>query len=316
MRAEPDLPNVLLAGHYLDLEIAGLAEDYTLHRLADAMEPDTFLANVGPTIRAMVTRGDVGADSTLMAALPNLEIVASFGVGFDAIDLDYARKRAIRVTNTPDVLTDDVADMGIALLLAVARRIPTGDHHVRSGAWAKGTVPLTTRVSGKRLGLIGFGRVGRAIAARAAGFGLSVAYCGPRRKDVSLPWYIDPVALAANVDFLVICAVSETATRGLIGESVLKALGPNGILVNIARGSIVDEPALIAALQGRHIAGAGLDVFDREPTIDPTFATLDNVVLQPHMGSGTVETRKAIGRLVHDNLIAHFAGQPLPTPVL
>ena len=309
-------PHLLMIGRYMPLEIDQLEDAYSVDWLFDADDRAKFLAEIGPRIRAVVTRGDLGADTALMEALPNLEIVASFGVGFDAIDLSYARKHNIRVTNTPDVLTDDVADMGMALLLAAARRIPTGDEHVRRGAWAKGPMPLTIRVSGKRLGVVGFGRVGRAVARRAAGFDLAVSYCNPTRKDVPYPWHADVGALAAEVDFLMICAAGGPGTRGLIDAEVLEALGPQGILVNIARGAIVDEAALLEALRSRRIAAAGLDVFHNEPVIDPAFAVLDNVVLQPHNASGTRETRAAIGRLVRENLDAHFAGRALPTPVV
>jgi D-3-phosphoglycerate dehydrogenase len=310
-------PELLLVGALSPEVEAAMERDYVVHRLWQASDPQALLREVGPRVRALGTRGDLGADTALLGALPKLEIVACFGVGVDAIDLELARARGIRVTNTPDVLTDDVADMGMALLLAAARRIPAGDLFVRSGAWRNGPMPLTTAVSGKRLGILGLGRVGRALARRAAGFNLTIAYCNPQPKtDVPFHWYADVVSLAAQVDFLVICAAAGAGTRGLVDGAALEALGPEGILVNIARGMIVDEPALLSALRERRIAAAGLDVFSNEPSINPAFATLDNVVLQPHNGSGTVETRSAIGRLMRENLAAHFAGARLPTPVL
>jgi lactate dehydrogenase-like 2-hydroxyacid dehydrogenase len=310
-------PELLLVGALSPEVEAAMERDYVVHRLWQASDPQALLREVGPRVRALGTRGDLGADTALLGALPKLEIVACFGVGVDAIDLEFARARGIRVTNTPDVLTDDVADMGMALLLAAARRIPAGDLFVRGGAWRNGPMPLTTAVSGKRLGILGLGRVGRALARRAAGFNLTIAYCNPRPKtDVPFHWYADVVSLAAQVDFLVICAAAGAGTRGLVDGAALEALGPEGILVNIARGMIVDEPALLSALRERRIAAAGLDVFSNEPSINPAFATLDNVVLQPHNGSGTVETRRAIGRLMRENLAAHFAGARLPTPVL
>jgi len=310
-------PEVLLTGALTSDEEAALERDYVLHRLWEAPQPERLIAQIGRQIRALATRGDLGADAALMSALPKLEIVACFGVGVDAIDLDYARAHRIRVTNTPDVLTDDVADMGMALLLATARRIPSGDQHVRSGAWRAGPMPLTRAVSGKRLGILGLGRVGRAIARRAAGFTLSIAYSNPRPKqDAPFQWYPDVESLAAQVDFLLLCAAAGAGMRGLVGAAALEALGPQGILINIARGMLVDEVALLAALRERRIAAAGLDVFLDEPHINPAFAQLDNVVLQPHQGSGTVETRAAIGRLMRANLAAHFAGDQLPTPVL
>jgi len=312
-----DKPGLLVIGPYPEADLAALAQDFSVFRLWEAKDRTAFLAEVGPRVRAIGTSGERGADAALMAALPGLEIVSCYGVGVDAIDLEYARSRGIRVTNTPDVLTEDVADMGIALLLATARRIVAGDAHVRDGAWPAGAMALTTRFWGKRLGIVGLGRIGRAVARRAEAFGMAIAYCDPRRvAEVSYAWHQDPVALAREVDFLIICAAGGADTRSLIGAAVLEALGPEGMLVNISRGTVVDEPALLAALRERRIAAAGLDVFLNEPRIDPGFHALDNVVLQPHNSSGTRETRAAMGQLVRKNLLAHFAGAPLPTPVV
>jgi lactate dehydrogenase-like 2-hydroxyacid dehydrogenase len=309
-------PDILLIGPYPDAEMERLAAAFVIHRLWEQDDPGAYLAEIGPRIRAIGTRGDLGADAALMARLPNLEIVACYGVGVDAIDVDYARGRGIRVTNTPEVLTDDVADMALALLLATARRIPFGDAHVRSGTWRDGPMPLTTSISGKRLGILGFGRVGRAVARRALGFGMEIAYCARRADpDVPWPWHGDAAALAAAVDFLVVCVSANPETRGIVDARVLRALGPRGMLVNVARGVVVDEPALLAALRDGTIAAAGLDVFCNEPEPDPGFLALPNVVLQPHNGSGTEETRAAIGALMRRNLHAHFTGAALPTPV-
>jgi D-3-phosphoglycerate dehydrogenase len=310
-------PEILLLGAYPDSEMAKLAESYVVHRLWEQPHPDVYLAEIGPRIRAVCTRGDLGASAALMQQLPSLEIVVCYGVGVDAIDLDYARERGIPVTNTPDVLTDDVADMGMALLLATARRIPFGDRHVRSGAWAAAPMPLTTSISGKRLGVLGFGRVGRAVARRAAGFDMQISYCS-RQADTSVAyrWFGTAEAMAAEVDFLMVCLSANPETRGIVNADVLRALGPGGMLINVARGVLVDEVALLAALRNGVIAGAGLDVFHNEPAPDAAFASLENVVLQPHNGSGTVETRAAIGLLVRQNLAAHIAGEPLLTPVL
>ncbi len=311
-------PGLLILGPYAAEELAALGQHFTLHRLWEASDRDAFLRDVAPAIRAIGTRGELGASAALMGMLPRLEIVSCFGVGTDAIDLEHARARRIRVTNTPDVLTEDVADLGWALLLAAARRIPAGDAHVRTGAWAAtGPMGLTTRVWGKRLGILGLGRIGRAVARRAQGFGMRVAYCGrSRQADQDFPYCADPVALARDSDVLMICAAGGPATQGLVGGAVLEALGPHGILVNIARGSVVDEAALLHALRNGGIAAAGLDVFLNEPRIDEAFFTLGNVVLQPHHASGTVETRAAMGALVRENLVAHFTGAKLPTPVL
>ncbi len=307
---------ILLAGPYPDAEMALLGRSYVVHRLWEHSDPKAYLAGIGPRIRVLGTRGDLGASAALMAQLPNLELVAVYGVGYDAVDLDYARSRGIRVTNTPDVLTDDVADMALALLLATARRIPFGDAHVRSGAWKNGPMPLTTSIFGKRLGVLGFGRVGRAVAKRATGFDMSIAYCA-REQDVDspYPWFADAAELAASVDYLVICLSASAETNGMVDARVLAALGSRGMLVNVSRGSVVDEPALIDALRTGTIAAAGLDVFNNEPEPDTGFLALPNVVLQPHNASGTVETRGAIGALVRKNLAAFFAGEELPTPV-
>lgn len=309
-------PGLLVVGPYTPDEMEVLARHFVVHRLWQAPDRDAFLAAVAPEIRAIGTRGELGANGAMIGALPKLEIIACYGVGTDAIDLAAARARGIAVTNTPDVLTEDVADMGWALLLATARRIPEGDLYARSGAWTKAPMALTTRVWGKRLGIVGLGRIGRAVARRAEGFGMTVAYSARARyADVSYAWHPDPASLAREVDFLIVCAAGGPATRNLVGADVLKALGPAGILVNVSRGSVVDEPALLDALRNGTIAAAGLDVFWNEPAIDPAFAALQNVVLQPHNASGTVETRAAMGRLVRENLLAHFEGRPLPTPV-
>ena len=306
-------PAVLMTGAYPAWDLEDLEARYRVLKLWEAPDRDAFLAEHRDEVRAIATRGDLGASAGLMAALPKLEIVACYGVGTDAIDLTHARAAGIRVTNTPDVLTDDVADIAVALLLAAARRLPQGDAEVRRGGWA---MPLTTRVSGKRVGIVGMGRIGAAVARRLAGFDADIAYFGRSRRD-ELPYAFvdDLVALARRSEFLILTLAASDATKGIVDAKVLEALGSDGILVNVSRGSTVDEPALLAALEDGTIKGAGLDVFWNEPAIDPRFASLDNVVLQPHHASGTVETRKAMGQLVRDNLAAHFAGRPLVTPV-
>ncbi len=308
--------NVLMIGPYPDWDMADLDARYTLHKLWLAADKPSFLADRSGNIRAIATRGELGASAYLMAALPELEIVCCYGVGTDAIDLAYARSRGVRVTNTPDVLTDDVADLGIGLLLAAARQIPQADAHVRSGRWSAGNMGLVTRVWGKRLGIAGMGRVGMAVARRALGFGCEIAYFDlSRRADLPYDFVGDLAELARRSDFLLVTMAGGETTRGIVDAKVLAALGAEGILVNISRGLIVDETALIAALERRDIKAAGLDVFWNEPRIDPRFLALDNVVLQPHHGSGTIETRQAMGQLVRDNLAAHFARNPLLTPV-
>ena len=310
-------PDVLMVGPYPDWETPLLERDYVLHRLWLAPDRAKFLREVGPSIRAIATHGGAGASAELIDACPKLEIIACFGVGFDAIDLDRAKARGVRVTNTPEVLTEDVADMAFALILASYRRIVEGEAFVRSGAWKKGGLPLGRSLAGKTLGIIGYGRIGRAISRRAPAFAMDVAYCDLARDPRSThAFYPDPVSLAHASDILVAAAAGGAATRNLVNGPVFDALGPEGLFVNISRGTVVDEAALVAALQEKRLGAAALDVFWNEPNIDERFLKLDNVIVQPHQASGTVETRKAMGQLVRDNLTAHFAGKPLPTPVI
>lgn len=310
-------PAVLMCGAYPEWDLQPLERDYRLHKLWLADDRDALVDRCAPEVRAIATRGELGASAELMARLPALEIVACYGVGTDAIDLAAARARGIRVTNTPDVLTGDVADIAVGLALAAMRRIPAADAHVRSGAWAAGNLALVTRLYGKRVGIAGFGRIGQTLARRLAGFEVEIGYYDlAARADSPHRFFASLAALADWCDLLIVTLAGGAATQGIVGAEVLAALGPQGWLVNVARGSTVHEPALLDALEQRRIAGAGLDVFWNEPRIDPRFLALDNVVLQPHHASGTVETRRAMGQLVRDNLAAHFAGRPLPTAVV
>ena len=310
-------PDVLMVGPYPEWEMPPLERDYVVHKLWLAEDRARFLSEVGPRIRAIATDGVRGANGELIDACPRLEIIACFGVGFDAIDLDRARARGVRVTNTPDVLTEDVADMAFALILASMRRIVEGEAFVRSGAWTKGALPLGRSLKGKTLGLIGYGRIGRAIARRAPAFGMNIAYCDIANvPEAPHAFYADPVSLARASDILVAATAGGAGTRNLVNAAVFEALGPDGLFVNISRGTVVDEPALIAALEEKRIGGAALDVFWNEPNIDARLLGFPNVIVQPHQASGTIETRKAMGKLVRDNLAAHFAGQPLPTAVI
>jgi len=311
-----DKPGLLVVGVLPDWDLAALAERFTLHLLYEAPNAADFLAQHGPSIRAIVTKGEIGADAAMMDACPDAKIIACYGVGVDAIDLAAAKARGIAVTNTPGVLSEDVADMAFALLLATARAIPEGDAYVRSGSWAqKGPMRLATRVWGKKLGIVGLGRIGSAIARRAEGFGMDIAYSGRTKKDVPYAFHASPAALAPHVDILIVSAAGGAATAGLVDRAAIEALPQGVIFVNVSRGSVVDEAALVAALKSGRIAAAGLDVFHNEPAIDPAFSTFPNVVLSPHQASGTVETRKAMGALMRENLDAHFDGRPLPTPV-
>lgn len=311
-----DKPAILIIGPYPAWDLDALEAQYRVVRFWEAADKEKLLAAEGPAIRAIGTRGELGASAELMRRLPRLEIVACYGVGTDAIDLDHALAHGIRVTNTPDVLTTDVADLAVGLLLATARQIPRGDAHVRDGSWARGNMDLVTRVSGKLVGIAGMGRIGTSVAKRLAAFDCDIAYYARTpRAGVAYGFVPDLTALARRSEFLIVTLAGGEGTRGIVSAQVLDALGPEGILVNVSRGSTVDEPALLAALAAGRIKGAGLDVFWNEPRIDKRFAALGNVVLQPHHGSGTVETRKAMGTLVRDNLAAHFAGAALITPV-
>lgn len=291
-----------------------LEQTFRVHKLWQAADPAAFFAELAPRARGLVTTGGAGADAALLDALPNLEVVACFGVGVDAIDTRHCERRGIRVSNTPDVLTEDVADLALALTLAVLRRLPQGDAFVRQGRWPTAKFPLAETATGKRAGIIGMGRIGRAIARRLEACCMTVAYTGPRPKaDVASPYVASVQALARDVDVLVVACPGGEATRHLVNAPVLEALGPKGILINIARGSVVDEAALVAALQARRLGGAGLDVFADEPRTPPELWAMDNVVLQPHVGSATTQTRNAMGDLVVQNLLAHFSGQPMPS---
>ena len=274
-----------------------------------------WLAQHATGIEGIVTGGHLGVPATLMTALPNLRVIGINGVGFDKIDLDLARARGVRVANTPDVLTEDVADLAIGLTIALLRRLPQADAHVRAGRWPGGEMKLATKVSGKRIGIFGLGRIGRAVARRFAGFTDAIAYTDVVRHDVPFAYVPDPVALAGGSDVFVICAAASASTRRIIGRPVFDALGPSGALVNVARGSIVDEPALVAALQDGRLGGAALDVFEDEPNVPSALLGMGNVVLTPHVASGTNETRRAMGDLMIDNLDAFFAGRTMPTPV-
>lgn len=294
-----------------------LEREFQCHRLYEAKDRAAFLRERSTSARALATFGPAGADAALMDALPKLEIISNFGVGVDAIDLDAAKQRKIIVTNTPDVLNDCVADTAMALTVNVMRKFPQAEGYLRAGHWAaKGAYPLTTSVGGKTMGILGLGRIGEAIAKRAQAFGMKIRYHNRHKKDVAHPYDPDPVALARNADVLMIVTPGGAETEKLVGAKVLDALGPQGYLVNIARGSVVDEPVLLRYLQEKRIAGAALDVFADEPRVPPEFFKLDNAVLFPHVGSATQETRTAMGNLQVDNLVAHFAGKPVLTRVV
>ncbi|MCP4318599.1 MAG: 2-hydroxyacid dehydrogenase [Hyphomicrobiales bacterium] len=311
--------DILQVGPYPDWDQQPLDEKFTMHRYFEAADKPAFLAERGGLIRGIATRGDLGADRSMMEALPELEIIAVYGVGYDAVDLDAAREGSVRVTNTPDVLTSDVADLGVAMMLAQARGMIGADKWVRSGNWAqKGHYNLQSRVHGKRAGVLGLGRIGFEVAKRLAVFDMDIAYSDVAPKDHARDWEFvaDPIELANRSDFFFVTLAASADTRHIVTRQVVEALGPQGMLINISRASNVDEGALLDALESGALGAAALDVFDGEPDINPRFLELGNVLLQPHHASGTIETRKAMGKLVRENLIAHFDGRKLLTPVL
>jgi lactate dehydrogenase-like 2-hydroxyacid dehydrogenase len=284
--------------------------------LWEAKDRKSFLADLADRVTGIATMGETGADAALMDALPKVKIIASNSVGVDAIDLAAAKARGIAVSNTPGVLNECVADLGMALTLAIARRLVEADHYVRSGQWLKGAFAFGTKLGGKTMGIVGMGRIGQALAQRAAAFGMTIVYHSRNKKpEVPYRYYDDLAAMAAASDFLVLILPGGAATRNLVDARILAALGKKGFLINIARGSVVDEPALVKALQDGVIAGAALDVFADEPRAPEALFKMDNVILQPHQASATHETRTAMGQLMIDNLKAHFAGKPLLTPV-
>lgn len=309
--------HVLVVGAIRPAQMAELEDLYILHRLDQATDSDVLIANVGEKIEVVVTSNGVGFSRELLDRLPNLKLVSSQGVGTDGLCVEACKARGVQVANTPDVLNDDVADMALMLLLATVRRLLPGDRWVREGRWVRdGMMPLNRCIRGKRLGIAGFGRIGKAIAHRAEAFGLDIAYYGRRKQpEVDYPWYDDLQALARDVDILVVALPGGDPTYRLVGRLVLEALGPDGYLINIGRGSVVDEPALVEALSSGMLAGAGLDVFENEPNVPEELLQMDNVVLQPHCASGTEETRHAMAQLVVDNVAAYVAGRPLLTPV-
>jgi lactate dehydrogenase-like 2-hydroxyacid dehydrogenase len=309
-------PRILQIGRLLPSLEATLAQEFDVRLLALESEPEAFLAQHGAEFVGVATSARFGADAALIGALPNLEVISNFGVGYETIDLDAARRRGVKVSNTPDVLTDCVADLAFGLLIDVARGMSAADRFVRRGDWLRGQFPLAARVSSKRLGVLGLGRIGRAIAKRAAGFDMETRYHNRAPvADVTYGYEASLIDLAHWSDFLVIAAAGGAATRAMVSREVLAALGKKGYLINIARGSVVDEAALVDALMNQRIAGAALDVFQDEPNVPPELFALDNVVLLPHIASATRETRQAMADLVRDNLRSYFRAGSLLTPV-
>ena len=308
-------PDVLAVAKLHPFYQKALESQYTVHDRTHVSDPAAF-ATLAPRILGVAGTGEASVPRSLLTQLPNAKVVAVFGVGYDGVDVPAAIEHGIPVTHTPDVLTDDVADLAMGLVLSVGRAIPQADQFVRAGQWPSGPMALGRKVSGARLGIVGLGRIGKAIAKRANAFGMSIAYTARTAKaDSGYTFYPTAAELAANVDFLVAITPGGAGTKHLINAEVLKALGPRGFLINVARGSVVDEEALITALQNGTIAGAGLDVFANEPHVPEALWSLRNVVLTPHMASATTETRQAMADLAFANMQAGIAGQPLHTPV-
>ena len=294
-----------------------LARLFESHRVVRPEDVASVLGRSGATIRGIARGAHFPVDAALMTRLPRLDIVANFGVGYDGIDLGYAAGHGIVVTNTPDVLTEEVADTALGLLLMTVRELSAAERHLRAGKWPSGNYRLTpATLRDRTVGIVGLGRIGQALARRLDAMRVPVVYCGRSEKPgVPYEYYPDLHAMAAAVDILVLIVPGGAGTAKMIDRSVLEALGPRGILVNIGRGSAVDEPALIEALRAGTILAAGLDVFADEPNVPAALVALDNVVLLPHVGSASVHTRDAMGQLVVDNLVSWFErGRPL-TPV-
>ena len=307
-------PDVIVTAPLPPFLYEPLKADYRCHDYYQSSHKPGLLAAEGQRIRGLVQGGGTVTPTELLDALPKLEIISVFGVGYDGVPVDYCRRRGLKVTNTPDVLTDDVADVAVGLVLMTGRGFAKAERFVRSGEWEKKGPELTTKLGGRTAGILGLGRIGKAIGQRLEAMGMKIAYTGRKAQPgVHYRYVPDLKALAAESDFLIVACPGGPATKNLVNADVLSALGKKGTIVNIARGSIIDEPALVKALQDGTIGGAGLDVFADEPHVPRPLLAMDNVVLLPHVGSATNETRKAMGDLCKANLDAWFAGRPLLT---
>ena len=313
-------PGLLNTGPMMDLINAGVAKDFAVYGLHEVGDREALFAKVGGAIRALCTGSHTGVrtDAAMLDRLPNLKIIGNFGVGYDTIDIAEAARRGIVITNTPEVLSEEVADTAIGLLLGTIREFYGAEKWLRAGRWSThGDYPLTAAsLRDRSIGIMGMGRIGQAIARRLEAFGRPIGYWARHRQPaLSYRYYSDLIAMARDVDTLIAILPGGPATNNLVNASVFEALGPRGVFINVARGSVVDEAALIDALKSRKILRAGLDVFLAEPNIDPAFFQLDNVTLVPHIGSASIHTRSRMGQLVVDNLLAFAAGKPPVTPV-
>jgi len=309
-------PDLILTGPMMPLIEEQADALFRVHRLAKAKDRDMLIAEIAPHVRAVATAGHFPVDGALMKRLPKLEIVANFGVGYDSVDAKWAGANGIVVTNTPDVLNDEVADTTVALLLQTVRQLPQAEKYLRAGKWLEKPFPLSHTLRDRTIGIVGMGRIGKAIAKRLEAFGLPIVYHSRNKAaDVSYKHYPDLIAMARDVDVLIVIVPGGPTTKNMINREVLKALGPNGILINVARGSVVDEPALIEALMSKTILSAGLDVFAAEPKVPQELIDMEHVVLLPHVGSASHYTRRAMGQLVVDNLASWAKGSGPLTPV-
>jgi lactate dehydrogenase-like 2-hydroxyacid dehydrogenase len=309
---------ILAMGSMMAAEMEELDRHAEVIRLWKEPDPEGAIREHSHDIKAILsTYNTKRVSRALIEALPNLEIIVQYGMGYENIDLEAAKERQIPVTNTPDVVTDDTADIAIALILGLARRIVEGDMFIRIGKWSGGTAfPPGTSLHGKTAGIVGLGRIGKAVASRAEAFGMNIVYYGPReKKDQPYPYFRDLREMAVESDFMVATCPGGSETKHLIDLGVLKALGSKGFLVNVARGPVVKEEDLLIALSNKAIAGAGLDVYENEPNVPEALFSMDNVILLPHIGGATLETKSKMGQLVIENLLAHFEGRPLLTPV-
>ncbi|MEO5701763.1 MAG: 2-hydroxyacid dehydrogenase [Casimicrobiaceae bacterium] len=301
--------DIIVTAPLPDFLYGPLKSDYTCHDYVQVSDKQALLRDKGAVIRGLVQGGGTMTPTSLLDALPALEIISVFGVGYDGVPVDYCRERGLKVTNTPDVLTDDVADVAVALILMTGRGFVRLNRFVHAGTWTQRGPELTTRLGGKTVGILGLGRIGKAIAERVRAMGMEVAYTGRKPQDVPYRYVPDVKTLAEESDFFVVACPGGPATKNLVDADVLAALGAEGTIVNIARGSIIDEPAMVDALKRGTIRGAGLDVFADEPKIPAALMQMDNVVLLPHVGSATRETRQAMGDLCKANLDAWFVRQ-------
>jgi lactate dehydrogenase-like 2-hydroxyacid dehydrogenase len=306
-------PDILVTAPLPPFLYEPLKADYRCHDYYQSSHKPGLLAAEGARIRGLVQGGGTMTPTELLDRLPKLEIISVFGVGYDGVPVAYCKQRGLKVTNTPDVLTDDVADVALGLILMTGRGFVRLNRFVQAGEWEKRAPELNTKLGGRKVGVLGLGRIGKAIAERVRALGMHVSYTGRKPQDVPYHFVPDLTGLAAESDFLVVSCPGGAATKNIVNAGVLAALGKKGTIVNIARGSIIDEPALVAALQAGTIKGAGLDVFADEPHIPAPLLTMENVVLLPHVGSATHETRKAMGDLCKANLDAWFAGKPVLT---